>query len=287
MGCDARCKYNDECDFVFRKNGFDIYECRDCHTQFCGLDTDEESYLAKNYSDAYFFEGGAGYPDYLEEKDILIKHGDYYANILKKIISPGRMLDVGAAAGFLMSGFQQNGWQCTGIEPNKHMAEFGKHKLKLSLKTGDIEHFESNDKFDLISMIQVIGHIFNLDMALNNVSSLLKDNGLLLIECWDRGSLASKLWGRKWHEYSPPSVINWYTKKSLRQIMERHGYKLLTTGRPKKQISLEHALSLVSNEIKLFRQIKTIVNKVAKSKDIYFTYPPFDLFYAIYRKETT
>jgi SAM-dependent methyltransferase len=287
MGCDSRCKYSEECNFVFEKNGYKIFECRDCHAQFCELNETEAAYLEKVYSDAYFTEGKDGYPDYLEEKDILINHGRWYANMMKRYISPGAMLDVGAAAGFLMQGFRENGWNCIGLEPNLHMTEYGRQKLGLHMVQGDIEHFKVSDKYDLILMVQVIGHIFDLNQALHNTSQLINQDGILLVESWDRGSAAAKFWGRKWHEYSPPSVINYYTKKSLHKIMERHGFRLLKTGRPKKQISLKHALSLASKEYKIFSSLKTLTDKIFKKKDIYLIYPPVDLFYAIYQKQSS
>lgn len=285
MGCDSRCKYNEECNFVFEKNGYKIFECKDCHAQFCELDIDEDTYLKKVYSDAYFTDGKDGYPDYLQEKNILIQHGRWYAHIIEKFISPGVMLDVGAAAGFLMQGFREHGWTCTGLEPNLHMTQYGKQNLGLHMVQGDIEHYKVPEKYDLVSMIQVIGHIFDLNQALHNISNLINQNGILLIESWDRGSAAAKFWGRKWHEYSPPSVINYYTKKSLNSILERHGFKPLKIGRPQKQISLKHALSLASKEYKLFNSIKKLTDKVLKKKDIFLIYPPVDLFYAIYQKQ--
>ncbi len=284
MWCDSMCKYHAEHNPVFKKNGYNIYECRNCHTQFCELEEDESTYLAKVYSDAYFTEGKDGYPDYLEEKKILIKHGLWYSQILKKYSVSGKMLDVGAAAGFLMQGFKQNGWECTGLEPNKRMVEYGIDNLGLHMVNGDIEHYATNEKYDLVSLVQVIGHFYDLNIALENISGFLKQNGLLLVESWDRSSIAAKIWGKKWHEYSPPSVINYYTQKSLHQILKRHGFNLLKTGKPKKEISLKHALSLMSKEYQIFGLLKKWANKILKQKDLFLIYPPIDLFYAIYQK---
>ena len=62
------------------------------------------------YGDDYFFEGGAGYSDDTSEGDMLRKRGGYYAEMINKLTKePGVMLDVGAAAGFLLKGFTDKG----------------------------------------------------------------------------------------------------------------------------------------------------------------------------------
>lgn len=284
MECDLNCRYKDQCNFVFEKNGYKIYECSSSHIQFCELSDDEDTYLKKVYSDAYFTEGKDGYTNYLEEKDILVNHGRWYAHIIEKYTLPGKMLDIGAAAGFIMQGFKESGWECTGLEPNLHMTEYGRENLGLNVIRGDIEHYSSDSTFDLVSMIQVIGHFYDLNQALNNIYNHIKPNGYLLLESWDRGSLIAKVLGKKWHEYSPPSVINYYTKSSLNNILKKHGFRLLKYGRPKKQISLKHALSLISKEYSFFNVVKKATDKMFRNRNLFLNYPPIDLFYAIYQK---
>ena len=94
------------------------------------------------YCDSYFCEGKNGYPNYLGEKQILIKHGNRYAKIISKYINnPGTILDVGCAAGFILKCFEQNGWTCHGIEPNKTMVKFGKKEFGFKIKTGNFETY--------------------------------------------------------------------------------------------------------------------------------------------------
>ena len=57
---------------------------------------------------------------------MLIKRGEYYPNKMDKFMSPGQVLDIGAAAGFILKGVENKGWLGTGIEPNNSMVEYGK-----------------------------------------------------------------------------------------------------------------------------------------------------------------
>jgi len=78
--------------------------------------------VARIYDDDYFQGGKAGYPDYLAEADLLRCHGRWYGRLLAKYMQPGRVLDIGAAAGFILQGFQDCGWKGNGVEPNQRMA---------------------------------------------------------------------------------------------------------------------------------------------------------------------
>ena len=137
-----------------------------------------EEHVRAVYDDSYFFDGGAGYKDYTLESEMLIKRGEYYANILKKHqVMPGKMLDVGAAAGFLLQGFLNKGWNGVGLEPNQRIARYGREELGLEIHEGSVETFESDETFDLVSMIQVAGHFYDPKRAFEMAHEVLSDRG--------------------------------------------------------------------------------------------------------------
>ena len=87
------------------------------------------------------------------------------------------------------------------------MASHGRNKFKLDIKTGSIETFETSERFDLINLIQVIGHVYDVDKALQNVAHLLKQQGLVLVESSNLNSAVARILGKRWHEYSPPVLF--------------------------------------------------------------------------------
>ncbi len=271
---------------LFTKGLYTVFECSKCGHRYTRISDDTMLHISKTYSDAYFFDGKDGYPNYLDEEEILINQGIRYAKLISKFKIPGKILDVGCAAGFALNGFKLQGWECSGIEPNKSMAEFGNKKFDLNIEVGNLESFNGNDKYDLITLIQVIGHFHNIDQALENVFNLLKPGGMVLVESWDRNSWIARLLGKYWHEYSPPSVIHWFSDDSLRELFRQHQLIFVDKGYPKKQINLKHAISLIDSMIPDIIGKKRIFNffteKLGHST---LNYPFSDLKWYVFRKE--
>jgi len=199
---------------LFVANGYPIRSCTNCGHRYAEVDVAAD-HVARVYDDAYFTAGGAGYANYLAEARLLREHGERYGRILARWRQPGRILDVGAAAGFLLDGFRAAGWSGTGVEPNAVMAAHARSKLGIDVRVGTLETFAEPQTFDAVAMIQVVAHFFDLRQAFERVGSLVERGGLLLVESWNRESLTASLLGKYWHEYSPPSVLHLFRRAIL------------------------------------------------------------------------
>lgn len=269
---------------LFQKRGYPILECEQCGHRFIKI-ADQEGHVSTVYSDDYFFKGKDGYPNYLNKEHLLYKQGLRYARLISEFTKPGKVLDIGSAAGFILKGFSDSGWICQGIEPNETMAAYGRKYLNLDIKTGSIETLETGESFDLINMIQVIGHVYNLDKTLQNVTALLKPNGLVLVESWDMKSATARMMGKNWHEYCPPSVVHWFSDKTLSILFKYYGFELIAKGHPIKKINADHAFSfLEGRNVKLIfkkRLVDAINRFVGK---LTLTYPLRDVKWYVFRK---
>ncbi len=263
---------------AFETKGFALRDCLKCDHRFTAMTADEQ-HVADIYDDSYFNGGGAGYSNYLAEAEMLRNRGRMYAEKLEKYApEKGAMLDVGAAAGFILQGFIDNGWHGKGLEPNAQIAAGGREKYNLDIRQGSLESFATGEKFDLISMIQVAAHFYAPARAFQKARDLLNENGLLLIETWNRASISARIFGANWHEYSPPSVLQFYTEKGLTDFLQTVGLQKIASGRPSKKISGAHAKSLLKYRVGDNFLLKLIPDKIN------FPYPSEDLFWAVYRK---
>ncbi len=268
---------------LFCKHGYWIRGCQSCEHRFAELRPDP-SHVATVYDDCYFQGGGAGYPNYLAEAALLRRQGRRYAKLLTRYMQPGRLLDVGAAAGLILQGFCDYGWDGEGLEPNPQMAEFACRELALNVRTGALEGF-SGSGYDLITMIQVVPHFFDLQQAFQVASAQTLPGGFWLIETWNRDSLTARLLGKNWHEYSPPSVLHWFSPSGLQQLAAQHGCELVAQGRPTKWINAAHAKSLLRYKLRhlpLRRFWSLLLALIPDSLNL--PYPAEDLVWMLFQK---
>ena len=270
---------------IFQAHGYWIRDCDKCNHRFAELHTGSD-HTKTIYADEYFQGGGVGYPDYLGEARILRNHGRRYGKILEKYLRPGTMLDVGAAAGFVLQGFMDCGWQGDGIEPNQAMAQYAQNELGLNVQAGALESLTKNRQYDLVSMVQVIAHFAELKTALQQAAAATKPDGYWLIETWNKDSFAAQMFGQNWHEYSPPSVLHWFSPDTLKTLAESFGFAEIARGRPSKWINGGHAKSLLQ-----FKLQNLPLGKLAgKSLNLLPEYLPLpyladDLFWMLLKKK--
>jgi SAM-dependent methyltransferase len=242
-------------------------------------------HVERIYDDSYFLGGGAGYDDYFAEADLLTARARWYARRLRPFCSPGTVLDVGAAAGFLLHGFVQEGWAGLGIEPNARMATYAHTTLGLAVTQATLEGMPECGPFGLISMIQVLIHFVDPLKALESAARVTKPGGLWLVETWNRDSWTARWFGTPWHAYSPPSVLHWFSPAGLDALVGRFGFHLVARGRPSKWISGGHAKSLLRYHLQsswVGRLASHVLDVIPDRLCI--PYPAEDLFWALFQR---
>jgi hypothetical protein len=123
-------------------------------------------------------------------------------------------------------------------------------------------------------------------MVMQKANDLLEQDGVILIETWNWRSLTGRVFGKRWHEYSPPTVIHWFSKNSLNRLMEELGFERIAGGRPQKKILGKHAKSL------FFYVLRGAWFSISSPKALgiipdgmAIPYPAEDLFWAAFKKK--
>ena len=269
----------------FPKHGIWIRDCRACGHRFAEL-TEPTNHIEKTYADEYFFGGGAGYSDYLAEAGLLKARGRSYARRVRGRVRTGSLLDVGAAAGFFLQGWVESGWRGVGVEPNARMAEYARTELGIPVEQGTLETLRLPEPVDLVCFSQVIAHFIDPLAALEQAARLTKPAGYWLIETWDRASLTARVAGASWHEYSPPSVLHWFTRAGLRRLAGRFGFHAIASGRTVKWLQVAHARSLLghsSSGSPVGRLARMVLGLLPQERAL--PYPSEDLFWMLFRRE--
>lgn len=268
---------------TFEKRGHSIGECAAC-THLFVASMSSPNHLDEVYNDTYFTGGGDGYPDYLGEDDLLVAHGRRYGRLLLRFMPAGRVLDIGAAAGFILKGLMEAGWSGDGIEPNASMAKVAQEKYGLNVQIGALEDAVVDEQYDVVTMIQVAAHFHDVRRAFEIAANATKPGGWWLIETSDKDSLPARMLGTNWHFISPPSVQNWFSRSTLTSLAGQFSMTPVAAGRPQKWLNGAHAKSLIGHKLQgpLGAGVKALLRLIPD--DLPIPYPSLDLMWMLLRK---
>src|SRR5262245_22180597 len=95
---------------------------------------------------------------------------------------PGVLLDVGCATGIFLDGMRRLGWQVQGVEPTESAAQYARSRLGLEVFGGRLEEAGFADaSFDAITLWDVLEHVHEPRVVLNELARLLRPGGLLVL----------------------------------------------------------------------------------------------------------
>lgn len=137
-----------------------------------------------NVYDKQYFEGGevSNYGQYTHE--ICYNDHEKLADVLKKVTNPSNVLDIGCAKGFLVEGFYNNGVDAYGVDISEYAISCSSKKIDDKLFVLNVEKQKipfQNDYFDLIILSEVVEHLGNFDLILNEMKRVLTNDGYIFL----------------------------------------------------------------------------------------------------------
>lgn len=218
--------------FTFRS--FRVVRCNNCSLVYVNPRLSKKS-LSQIYNGEYFDTSSQKfYKNYFEERDWRTEE---FQKVIQKINTlkspPGKFLDIGCAAGYLLDAAKDAGWKPYGVEISKQASDFAKNKLKLNVFCGELKDAGFADNFfDVVTMVDTIEHMTDPKSELREVSRILKKGGLLLVDTPNISSLGFKIFQKGWR-FMVPEVHLWYfSPKTLRSMLEEQGFRTLKIEYP-------------------------------------------------------
>ena len=226
----------------------DIVRCAACgHMQLARMPG--EARLAESY-------GQAASDDYVEEEaGQRVTAGAVLARLERHVpggagqVSSGpapRLLDLGCWVGFLLAEARERGWEVMGVEPSEFASDYARSRLGLDVVTGDLLAAPLPEgAFDAVVLGDVIEHLPDPGGALDRIAPLLVRGGVLCLMVPDAGSRVARALGARWWSVIPTHV-QYFTRASLRRLLERHGYRVLEVDTQPKALTVRYYLSRIS-----------------------------------------
>ena len=130
------------------------------------------------------------------------------------------VLDVGCFSGFFVKKLISLGFKARGIDFNNKALAFGKSQYGLDKSISNetlLDLLGQSEKFDVITLFEVIEHVENIDVVLTQATSLLKDGGTIIISTPN-----SKMCWRPDLDF-PPHHLSRFTPRALRSCVTHFG----------------------------------------------------------------
>jgi 2-polyprenyl-3-methyl-5-hydroxy-6-metoxy-1,4-benzoquinol methylase len=203
--------------------------------------------LAEVYGEEYFFnkdflsenkdEQIWGYVDYIAER--INKQYDYQklVQIAKNMLPPQergapvdgrRWLDVGCGLGYLLDVVFDEGFKVTGVEFNPSAVDYIRSKFTFEVRHGDINEIYFENKFDVISIIDVIEHLRDPFQVTKKLRELISDDGLLILGTMDSDSWVSRLLGKRLEDFRRiREHLFFFSRKSITDVLSDNGWEVV------------------------------------------------------------
>lgn len=182
-----------------------------------------------------------GYADYLGDSE---RHRETARRRLSLIgrfaQSGGRLLDVGAAAGFFVDEAIRAGWDAEGIDIAPHVAEWGRRELDVPLRVGEVSGVEGRGTYTVVTMWDYIEHSLDPAGELATSNELLAPAGIVALSTGDLDSVAARLSRSRWHLLTPRHHNFFFSASTLVRLLERNGFEIAWLGHPGSRYSLAH-----------------------------------------------
>lgn len=179
--------------------------------------------------------------DYLDYE--IARQFDYRAIALKSLaeagLSPGlahgrpltggagrSILDVGCATGALLAAFAEAGWEATGVEVSEPMADYGRTRYGLDLRTGTLEDSRlETGAFDAVVATHVIEHLCDPRAFLAETRRLLAPAGRLYLITPNAGGFQAAVMREDWRSAIRDHLFL-FSARTLSALLRAEGFSV-------------------------------------------------------------
>ena len=216
-------------DFVATGENFQLESCENCSFLFTNP-RPSISEIGKYYqSDQYISHAGEKkgliYKIYDIVRDFSIKQK---LNLIKQYHRDGKLMDLGCGLGYFLNGVKLDStFDGLGVDVSDDAVEYVKRTFNLDVKNeSELDNLEKHS-FDIITQWHVLEHVHFLNERMQQLHRLLSQNGTMFIAVPNSKSKDAEMYKEFWDGYDVPRHLYHFNQKSLKILMEKHGFEII------------------------------------------------------------
>ncbi|MEN2998913.1 MAG: class I SAM-dependent methyltransferase [Brevinematia bacterium] len=143
------------------------------------------------------------------------------------------LLDVGCGVGVFVETALRRGYDAKGIDINREILHLVGESVVDRVIIGDFSEFETDKKFDVITMWYTLEHLPAPEEAIKKVWNMLKYGGVFAISTPNCDGASAKFKTSWYYSILPEDHIFEFSPNSLRILLSRNGFsvvKVINTG---------------------------------------------------------
>jgi len=185
-----------------------------------------EGAMQEAYRQPSYYEGGdCGYADtsYMAQESALrATFKCLLHNLAERRMTGGALLEIGCGYGYLLDEARAYFDRRIGTEFSVEGAEIARSTGAEDF-VGGIEQICAKLKFDCIVAIQVIEHVYQPSIFVEQLISHAQPGGHIVIATPDIGGVLRKAMGRRWPSFKVPEHVGYFDSMTLSRLMEKAG----------------------------------------------------------------
>lgn len=214
-------------DEFLTKEEFHICECQNCGLLYT-MPRPSKDKIGEYYKSEIYYshqENKKGFIPKIYEtvKKVNLK---YKYKLATSEISKGKLLDIGCGVGDFIHLAEEQGWECTGVEPSEDAKVIARKRIRANVLTSEEIEQIPDATFDLITMWHVLEHVDDLNWQVEQLHRLIKPQGRIVIAVPNYTSYDAQFYREQWAAYDVPRHLSHFNKTTLTKIFKTKGLEL-------------------------------------------------------------
>jgi len=162
--------------------------------------------------------------------EFLVRMSNKRLEKIEKYHDKSNILDIGTGSGVFVGAAIDRGWDANGLELAEGNCQYAKEKFNIELINKDFYEFDPDEKYDVVTLFEVIEHLRDPVKAIKKARGLLKEDGLFVLATPIRDSLYGKKAEEKNIFWTTVEHLIYFDKNIIINYLEENGFEVLESN---------------------------------------------------------